>query len=84
MMLPAQRVLGEEVVDRAVWTKRLDKLELRAVYPAVGGRIDETDCHPLFGEVEWFVDLGGAKSVAAMRDGVGDGGRCDADVIEAA
>ena len=52
--------------------------------PSAPGGIDEADLHALIGQIERLMDLRRAHDVAVKRDGVRDGGRGDADVVEAA
>ena len=66
LMLPAERVLREEPVDRRVRAERLDQLDLRVRC------INETHSHPLRGEVERFVDRGCTHNITPMHDAVGD------------
>jgi hypothetical protein len=54
-MLPAGRVLLEELSDRRILAQRLDQLDLRI------GRVDEADPHALRRKVERFAMRLGAE-----------------------
>ena len=84
MMLPAGRVLLKEAGDRGVAGQRLDQLDLRAVQRTIrAGSVDKADLHALIGQIKRRVDLGRAHNVAVKHDGVRDGRRCHANVVEA-
>ena len=84
MMLPTRRVLGKKAIDRRAFVKRLDQLNLRAVHTGVRRRIDKANLHALLRQVERLSDMRRTHDVAVMRDGVRNGRRCNADMVETA
>src|SRR5439155_17695272 len=78
VMLPAGRVLLQELGDRAVLAQRLQQLDLAV------RRVDEAHPHALCRQVERFVDLRRTEQVAIHRDAFLDRRRRDADMVEAA
>ena len=85
MMLATLGVLFKERRDAGVPRQRLDQLNLRSIQRAVGaGRIDKANLHPLIRQVERLMNFRRAHDIAIKHDAIGDGRRCNADMIETA
>src|SRR6185369_14243986 len=78
VMLPAERVLLEELHNRRIRTQRFDQLDL-----AIGG-VDEADPYALCRKVERLAMRLGAEHVAVELEAPLDRRRRHADMVEAA
>jgi len=75
MMLPASRVLLEELQNGGILAQRLDQLDLLI------GRVDETDAHSLRGKAEGRSMRLGAEHIAVCFEALLDRRGCDPDMV---